>query len=224
MKFLDRAIPSLDKPVIIAAMRDMGNVGGIVISFINHSLNTKVFRVAQSAYPDYVLDNRGHIQVPKTEWTYRYTDGLVVFGEGSNQPQDPIQLHSLCQDVVEVAHRYSAKLIYTVGGFGMLQPEDPPRTYISATTPELITQLKNSGFRINPNRSTIRGFNGIILGYSQRSGIRGIGLYGEISQPDIPQYKAAKSILETLEMLTYRRFGDLSKLDELAGYTKREER
>jgi len=31
--------------------------------------------------------------------------------------------------------------------------------------------------------------------------------------PRIPQYRAAKSIIETLEKLTYQKFGSLSELD-----------
>ena len=31
--------------------------------------------------------------------------------------------------------------------------------------------------------------------------------------PEIPQYRAAKSILQTLEKLTYQKLGDLSELD-----------
>jgi hypothetical protein len=31
--------------------------------------------------------------------------------------------------------------------------------------------------------------------------------------PNIPQYRAAKSIIETLEKLTYQKLGNLSELD-----------
>ena len=59
----------------------------------------------------------------------------------------------------------------------------------------------------------ITGFNGLILGYAKLNGINGMGLYGELLDPRIPQYRAAKSIIETLEKLTYQKFGSLSELD-----------
>ena len=40
-----------------------------------------------------------------------------------------------------------------------------------------------------------------------------MGLYGELLEPNIPQYRAAKSIIQTLEKLTYQKLGDLSELD-----------
>ena len=35
-------------------------------------------------------------------------------------------------------------------------------------------------------------------------------------EPNIPQYRAAKTIIQTLEKLTYQKLGDLSELDAKA--------
>ncbi|MBA4458351.1 MAG: hypothetical protein H2A90_01150, partial [Nitrosopumilaceae archaeon] len=47
MDFNQELEPDVQKPIIIAAMQDMGNVGSIVINFINESLRTKTFRVSK---------------------------------------------------------------------------------------------------------------------------------------------------------------------------------
>jgi hypothetical protein len=43
-----------------------------------------------------------------------------------------------------------------------------------------------------------------------------MGMYGELNNPEMPQYRAAISIIKTLEKLTYRNFGDISKLEIMA--------
>jgi len=43
-----------------------------------------------------------------------------------------------------------------------------------------------------------------------------MGICGELIHPEIPQYRAAISIIKTLEKLTYRNLGDTSKLKILA--------
>ena len=48
------------------------------------------------------------------------------------------------------------------------------------------------------------------------NGIQGIGLYGELNDPEIPQYRAAISIIKTLEKLTYQKLGDISELEYMA--------
>ena len=41
-------------------------------------------------------------------------------------------------------------------------------------------------------------------------------MYGEIGEPSIPQYRTAKSVIKTLEKLTYQSFGSTQELDVLA--------
>jgi predicted ATP-grasp superfamily ATP-dependent carboligase len=69
---------------------------------------------------------------------------------------------------------------------------------------------------MTPTKSVITGFNGLILGYAKQNDIYGIGLYGELADPSIPQYRAAKSVIKTLEKLTYQSFGSTQELDVLA--------
>lgn len=209
----------MDKPIIIAAMPDMGNVGGIVIDFINKAVNAKVFRRMVITYPSYVTDRDGVIGIPNEKWSYCYADGLMTFGGGASQPQDTSELHAACQDVTQVCRRFSAKMLYTVGGYHTGSPQNPPRAMVTATTKEMSDQLKRSGFPMSSRSSIIRGFNGIILGYAQVAGIRGIGIFGELNEPSTPQYRTAKSIIKTLEKLTYMSFGDTTYLDVMAKRT-----
>lgn len=45
--------------------------------------------------------------------------------------------------------------------------------------------------------------------------MQGIGSYAEINDPQIPQYRSAKSVLQLLEKLTYQKFRDLGELDAM---------
>lgn len=217
MEFFQEIEPDIKKPIMIAAMQDMGNVASIVIDFINKNLKTKNFRSTKSSYPSYVLDNGGYIEIPDEKWEYRYADDLVIFGGGSGQPQSTEEMHTLCQDVIDIAKKYSAKFIYTLGGFQTNKHlGKEPQTFVTSTSTQLASQLENSGFKNTPQQSMITGFNGLVLGYAKQNGIQGIGLYGELNDPSIPQYRAAKSIIKTLEKLTFQKLGDTTELDLLA--------
>ncbi len=217
MEFKQDEEPNVEKPILIAAMQDMGNVGNIVINFINESLRTKTFRISKTPFPTYVVDRGGYIDLPDESWEYKFTEDLIVFGGGKGQPQSTSELNELCQDVIDVAKKYSAKFIYTLGGFHTNRMIDNnPRTYITTTSQELTKQMKGLGVDITPQKSIITGFNGLILGFAKKNGIHGIGMYGELNEPEIPQYRAAISIIKTLEKLTYRKFGDTSRLEIMA--------
>ena len=217
MEFSQISEPEIEKPIIIAAMQDMGNVGSIVINYVNEFLKTKPFRVADTFFPTYVVDKGGFIEVPDERWEYRYTEDLIVFGGGKGQPQNNIELNALCQDVVDTAKKYSAKFIYTLGGFHTKRILDnKPKTYITTTSKELTAQMKGLDIETTPQKSIINGFNGLILGFAKKNGILGIGMYGELNEPEIPQYRAAISIIKTLEKLTYRKLGNTDKLEIMA--------
>jgi len=217
MKFVQDIEPDVKKPIIIAAMQDMGNVGSIVIDFINESLKTKTFRTSKTSNPTYVVDKGGYIELPNESWEYKYTDDLIIFGGGKGQPQNKDELNDLCQDVINIAKKYSAKFIYTLGGFHTNRVfNDFPKTYITTTSIELTKQMQRLNVDTTPQKSIITGFNGLILGFAKMNLIQGIGMYGELNEPEIPQYRAAISIIKTLEKLTYRKSGDVSSLEIIA--------
>ena len=216
MEFIQTKEPDVEKPIIIAAMQDMGNVGSIVINFINESLHTRQFRTAKSQFPTYVIDKGGYIDVPTESWEYKSTDGLIIFGGGTGQPQNNSELSSLCQDVIDVSKKYSVKFIYTLGGFHTNRSlNKSPRTFVTTTSRELTKQMYDMGIETT-QKSIITGFNGLILGFAKQNAIQGIGMYGELNDPKIPQYRAAISIIKTLEKLTYRKLGDTSNLESMA--------
>lgn len=217
MEFFQTEEPDIEKPIVIAAMQDMGNVGSIVVNFINNSLRTKKFRIAKATFPTYVLDQGGYIDLPNESWEYKYTDGLIVFGGDTGQPQSNQELHSLCQDVIDISKKYSAKFIYTLGGFHTNRVLDKnPKTFVTTTSIELTKQMERLEIKTTQQTSIITGFNGLILGFAKQNGIQGIGMYGELNEPQIPQYRAAISIIKTLEKLTYRKLGNTSQLESMA--------
>jgi proteasome assembly chaperone (PAC2) family protein len=222
MEFIQKEEPLVKKPIMIAAMQDMGNVGSIVINFLNESLLTKPFRVSKTPFPTYIIDRGGYIDLPDESWEYRFTEDLIIFGGGKGQPQSNSELNELCQDVIDVAKKYSVKFIYTLGGFHTNRIfGNSPKSFITTTSPELTKQMKSLDVDITPQKSIITGFNGLVLGFAKKNGIHGIGMYGELNEPEIPQYRAAISIIKTLEKLTYRKFGDTSKLEMMAQEVER---
>lgn len=225
MKAVDVGDAALSKPIVIAAMQDMGNVGGIAIDFINKSIETKTFRFIDIPFPNYVVDQGGYIDYQRERWEYRHgSDGsIIVFGGGVGQPQTNQELYELCQDVIGIAKKYSAQLVYTLGAFHTTRNYGKnPKVLITATSQELSEQLQRLGFELTPGSSLITGFNGLILGHAKESGLQGIGLYAEINDPELPQFRSAKSLLVALEKLTYQKFRGMDELDEMANRVERE--
>ena len=103
LEFINKSEPEIRKPLVIAAMQDMGNVGSIVVNFINKSLSTVPFRHVKSTRPPYVYDRGGFIEIPEEKWEYRFGNDFIIFGGGPGQPQQNDELNELCQDVIDIA-------------------------------------------------------------------------------------------------------------------------
>ncbi len=208
---------------MIAAMQDMGNVGSIAIDFINKSLDSRLFRYILTPYPNYIVDKGGHIDYNQERWEYRYTNSIIVFGGGIGQPQTNHELYELCQDVINIAKLYSVQLIYTLGAFHTDRNYGKdPKILVTTTSQELTNQIVKLGHNTTPGSSLITGFNGLILGYAKKNNIQGIGLFAEINDPQMLQYRSAKSLLVSLEKLTYQKFKGLEELDQMADTVERE--
>ncbi len=87
---------------------------------------------------------------------------------------------------------------------------------MTTTTVNLRKQMEKLNLDLTPQKSLISGFNGLILGFAKKYDIQGIGMYGELNQPEIPQYRAAISIIKTIEKLTFRKLGNTKELEILA--------
>lgn len=216
MEFIDIATPDINKPILVAAMQDMGDIGSVAIHFINKNLNTIPFRYVSACYPNYVIDRGGYIDFQPENWQYRYARDVIVFGGGIGQPQTNEELYKLCQDIIDIAKKYSVQLIYTLGAFHTRRNlEKKPKTFVTTTSQTLTERIRSLGIETTPPSSLITGFNGLILGFAKLNDIQAIGLYAEINDPQIPQYRSAKSVLQLLERLTYQKFKDLGDLDAM---------
>jgi len=103
-----------------------------------------------------------------------------------------------------------------LGGFHTNRPLNKnPRTFVTTTSRELTKQMHDMEIETT-QKSIITGFNGLILGFAKQNAIQAIGMYGELNDPKIPQYRAAISIIKTLEKLTYRKLGDTTNLELMA--------
>lgn len=206
--------PEVKRPIMIAAMQDMGNVGSIVIDFLKKSLNAIPFRFVSSNYPNYVMDKGGYIEFSPERWDYCFGQNIILFGGGYGQPHSNEELINLCNDVTSVAKKYSAQIIYTCGAFHSdADFGKNPRTYATTNSQSLTEQITRLGISKTERPSYITGFNGLILGFSKVEGIKAIGLYAEIQDPQIPQYRSAKSIIHVLAKLTYNKIEGINELD-----------
>jgi proteasome assembly chaperone (PAC2) family protein len=190
--------------VLIASLPDMGRVGGLVSAHIaKKTLAKDAAKVVLSDKP-WVNQVDGLVEVTFDEYKILVDEknSLVIF-TGENQPQEPNAVFELVDFVINSVQKFgNIRLIISTGGYLPLQKTDGDQVYGVATDQKLLESLKPHGVKTLSNDvKSITWFNGLILGAAKNKNIDGIGLFGEIIDPEAPQHRAAKNIINKIEKI-----------------------
>lgn len=204
-----------NRPILIAALPDMGNVAGLCLNFLVKKINTKIFAEIYSFWPPSVTYKKGIVNYVQSSYKfYENTEYNIIFFTGDFNPSDPRRLYELCYEVLKIAEMFNVKILYSVGA--SLKPINTIEklVYGAVNKPEMFNLLDKLNLQILEDEGQITGFNGLILGIAQEFNLDGICLLGEIDNPNVIQPKTSQAILKVLLKIINLSFIDLSELEE----------
>jgi proteasome assembly chaperone (PAC2) family protein len=194
----------LNDITLIAALPDMGRVGGLVSEHIAKKMNAKDAAKVIFLDKPWVNHKDGLIELPADEYNLKIDakNSLVIFS-GENQPQEPNAVFDLVNFVVDTVQKWGKiKTIISAGGYMPLQNSSGNGVFGVVTNEELLDILKSYDIKLLSNDvKSITWFNGLVLGIAKSRNIDGIGLFGEIYDAETPQHKATKNIVEKIAMI-----------------------
>jgi hypothetical protein len=190
--------------VLISSLPDMGRVGGLVSQHIAKKISAKdAIKIILSDKP-WINQKDGLVEMPYDEYKILVDEknSLVIF-TGENQPQEPNAVFDLVSFVLDSVQKWGKiSLVISTGGYLPMQKSDGDEVYGIATNSKLLEKLKSHGIKLLPNDvKSITWFNGLVLGAAKNKNIDGIGLFGEIYDPESPQHRAAKNIITKIEKI-----------------------
>jgi proteasome assembly chaperone (PAC2) family protein len=208
-------IPKLNKPVMIAALPDMGNVAGIGMDFLVKKLKVKLFAEIYAFWPPAVSYERGTIKYEQSSYKFHYSqkENLILFS-GEFNPSDPRRLYELCYEVVNMAKKLKVSTLYSIGA-ALRQPSPiDHKVFAASTTKKHLEMLKKEKLELLQSKGQITGFNGLVLGIAKEKQLDSICILAEIDNPNVIQPKSAKLILEKLFQVLQLKPFDLKELEE----------
>lgn len=207
---------SLKDITLISSLPDMGKVGGLVTQHLMKKLKTKPASKIMLTDRPWVNLQDGIINLPHDEYelTVDVKNSIVIF-TGKNQPQEPGTVFDIANSVLSAVKKMgNIKMVITTGGYLPMENGKGTRVFGVATNSKSLEKLKS--FNVKPLTSevnTITWFNGLVLGLAKNQNIDGIGLFGEILDPETPQYKTASNIIGVLGKIIGFEI-DTSELDQ----------
>jgi len=100
---------------------------------------------------------------------------------------------------IDIAKKFSARRIYTLGGYGVGRLVEEPYVIGAANSPEIVEELKRYGVRFEPGEpgGGIIGASGLLLGVSKLENIPAACLMG-VTSGYMVDPKSAKVVLDVL--------------------------
>ncbi len=194
----------LEKPVFIEGLPGIGHVGKLVADHLVKELKTeKVVEIYSHHFPPQVMVKEdGTIAIPKNE-IYAYKsegespDLLILVGDFQSISNEGH--FELVNAYIDVAKKFGAKRIYTLGGYGIGRLIEEPYVLGAANSKELVEELKQYGVKFEDGEpgGGIIGASGLLLGVAMLEGIEAACLMGATSGYMVDP-KSAKAVLEVL--------------------------
>ncbi|MFZ1076865.1 MAG: PAC2 family protein [Nitrosotalea sp.] len=208
-------LPKLNKPIMIAALPDMGNVAGIGMDFLVKKLKAKLFAEIYAFWPPAVSYEQGLIKYDQSSYKFHYSQKEnIVFFSGEFNPSDPRRLYELCYEVVGMAKKLKVSTLYSIGAILRQPSPAEPKLFAAATTPKYLNLLKKKNLELLNTQGQITGFNGLVLGIAKEKQLDSICILGEIDNPNVIQPRSAKLILAKLLQVLELGPLDMKELDE----------
>jgi uncharacterized protein len=195
----------LKDPVLVEGLPGIGNVGKLAADYLKEKVGAKPLATLYSKFfpPQVYVNEDGIIRLVSNDLYYRKAtsknerDLLVLCGDYQGIP--PEGQYELTYRVLELAHQYQTKEVYTLAGFAQGHVIESPRVLGAATSLARVEFLKKYGvvFSRNDPGGGLIGASGLFLGLGQLFGMEGVCLMGETSGYFVDP-RSAEAVLKVL--------------------------
>ena len=192
--------PKVEKPVMVCGLPGIGSVAWLAVNHLQKELKAELFAEVFSPMfsPKVWLTEDGLVKLMKGEFYFWKNNGngsdLLLFS-ANEQPYSPEGQYELADTVLDLAQKYEAQRVITMGGMATDKVAEPPKVYVGGTEGELVKELEGYG-AVKLAGGAITGTNGLIFGLAKPRKIPAICLLAETPGYLSLDANAAKSALQ----------------------------
>lgn len=206
VKQIAKSIPKLSKPVLIAGLPGIGNVGKVAVDFVIEELEAeKLYEFFSYGMPHSVFVTEGNlVELPTIGMYFKKSSGKrpdLLFIAGDVQPINEESCYAFSDKVLDCFAKLGGSLVVTIGGIGLPAVPKRPKVYCTGTSKEIVSSYKSIG--VEPKLygvvGPIIGVTGVLLGLSGRRAIPAVSLLAEtFSHPMYLGIRGAREVVAVL--------------------------
>lgn len=201
---------SFNKPILIAGMPGIGNVGKICMDVLIEETKAELFmRFFSYNMPNSVFVNETNlVELPKIEMYYKKINKQdFLFLTGDVQPSTEKASYEFAELIIDLLKKNNISFILTIGGIGLAQIPETPKVYMTGNSKEFLDKLSKEfqnkklvvETKIYGIVGPIMGLSGILLGMAKKEKINACALLAEtFGHPIYIGLKGSRTILDIL--------------------------
>ena len=211
--------PRLEKAVMVCGLPGIGSVAWLAVNHLQKELHAQLFAEVFSPMfsPKVWLGEDGVVELMKGEfhfWKNQPGGSDLILFTANEQPYSPEGQYELAEVALDLAYRFGARKVITMGGMATDKLAEPPKVYAGATDAGLVKELEELG-AVKLAGGAITGTNGLVFGLARPKKLPAVCLLAETPGYLSLDANAAKTALELFSRMLNVRV-DLTALEKQA--------
>jgi uncharacterized protein (TIGR00162 family) len=192
--------PQLENAVMVCGLPGIGSVAWLAVNHLQKELQAQLFAEVFSPMfsPKVWLGEDGVVGLMKGEfhfWKNKPGGADLILFTANEQPYSPEGQYELAEVALNLAEKFGAKRVITMGGMATDRLAEVPKVYAGATAPDLVKELETLG-AVKLAGGAITGTNGLIFGLAKPKNMPAICLLAETPGYLSLDANAAKAALQ----------------------------
>ncbi len=192
--------PRLKRPVLIAGLPGIAQIGKLSVEYLTHKLGAKKFAELYSKhFPEWVIREDGSVKTLKVDFFYCRPNGLkrdLVIATADAQAASPIGQYKLAGEILDVAKEHGADTVITMAAY-VLSPEESKAKVVGAASGVETAKFLGKHEVELLKSGMIVGMNGLLPGLAATRGMRGFCLLGA-TRGGLLDVRATEAVLRAL--------------------------
>jgi uncharacterized protein (TIGR00162 family) len=196
----------LNKPILIAGLPGIANVGKITADFVIDELKAKkLYNIFSYDLPNSVfVSDKNLIELPVIELYFKQRENGndILILTGDVQPAEERSSYEFCEAVLDTAQKLGVQQVITLGGIGLIDVPKTPNVFCTGNSEEAVDEFCK-GLKINKNLygivGPIIGVSGLLVGMAAKKKIPAVCLLAEtLGHPAYLGMRGARELVEVL--------------------------
>lgn len=198
------ARPRLKRPVLIAGLPGIANIGKLAAEYMIHKFKgAKFVELYSEHFPEWVFQDDGNVRTLRMDFFRVRPEGLkhdLIIATADAQAATNLGQYVITGEILDFAEKHGVKTVATMAAYVLSPNEEREKRVVGAASDHETTKLLKKHEIELLDGGTIVGMNGLIPALAGARGMKGFCLLGT-TKGGLLDVEASEAVLRALTLV-----------------------